>query len=130
NRRNVETITRLDVKQPLISLTLIGSSLYFTSISLEDAKKIDEDADYQPANSVFTVTVDKPDQEPRKLTANREGRLWGELAPSADGRFLAVRYAEQSGRHVALLDTASGKEISSFTERSAAWSASGALVLF
>lgn len=128
--RNGEPVAKRDFKEPLIGLALIGRTLYFTAISLEDAKKIDEDADYAPTNSVFTLSVDKPDQGPQRLTPQRPGRLWGELTPSPDGRLIAARYAESKGRRVALLEAASGKEIASLTERSAAWYESTRLVLF
>ena len=128
--RNGEQVAKRDFKAPLIGLALIGRTLHFTNISLEDAKKIDEDPDYAPTNSVFTLSVDRPDQAPQRLTPQQAGRLWGELTPSPDGRLIAARYAEHTGKHVALLETASGKEISSLTGRSLAWYESTGLVLF
>ncbi len=127
---NDDPVVRVDFKRPLIGLALIGRTLYFTSISLNDAKRIDEEVNYEPTNSILTLPVDKPNQLPQALTPKRAGRLWGQLVPSPDGRWIAALYAERTGNHVALLEATSGTEISVFAERSAAWSASGRLLLF
>ena len=112
-----------------MGLTLIERNLLFTSISSEDLKKIEEDDDYTPVNAIFVLPIDRFDQKPRRLTKDG-GKLWAELTPSPDGRLLAAKYADSTGRRVALIDAATAKEVSNFPERSAAWSAAGKLVLF
>jgi len=128
--RNGKPIAKRDLKRPVIGLALIGRSLYFTDMSFEDAKKIYEEVDYVPTNSIFNLPVDKPDQQPQSLMPQHAGRLWGELTPSPDGRLIAARYAESTGSGVAVLEAASGKEVVSSRELSAAWYEATSLVLF
>ena len=123
NSSSGKIVTERGFDSCITGLTVNKQEIYLTTI------RIDEEED-GAKNAILRLLVNDPKRSPTEFSKPSEDKLWADVKLSPDARYLAAQFATSSATGVALLDRATGREISTFKARSFAWSRNGELVLF
>lgn len=116
-------VTKRSFESCISGLAVNKQEIYLTKMGVgEDIESV--------KNAILRLLVNEPKRPPTELLKQTEDTLWADLKQSPDARYLAAQFANSNARGVALLDRATGKEISTFKARSFAWTRNGQLVLF